>query len=85
MGFFVKSQNNSDHYKVKPEIHKHRTILNEKSNNYRGVIGDWKRTCKEKAEANLDKPLVAILDTIYQEDQKYRQQIEGIEKVRMGI
>ncbi len=35
---------------------------------------------KEKAEANLDKPLVAILDTIYQEDQKYRQQIKGIEE-----
>jgi hypothetical protein len=33
---------------------------------------------KEKAEANLDKALVAILDTVYQEDQKYRQQIEGI-------
>jgi hypothetical protein len=35
---------------------------------------------KEKAEANLDKPLVAILDTIHQEDQKYRQQINEIEK-----
>jgi hypothetical protein len=35
---------------------------------------------KEKAEANLDKPLVVILDTIYQEDQKYRQQINGIEE-----
>jgi hypothetical protein len=35
---------------------------------------------KEKAEANLDKPLVAILDSIHIEDQKYRQQIDGIEK-----
>lgn len=35
---------------------------------------------KEKAEASLDKPLVAILDTIYQEDQKYRLQIDGIER-----
>ena len=35
---------------------------------------------KEKAEANLDKSLVATLDTIYQEDQKYRQQIEEIEE-----
>lgn len=35
---------------------------------------------KEKTEANLDKPLVAILDTIYQEDQKYRQQISRIEE-----
>jgi hypothetical protein len=36
------------------------------------------KTNKEKAEANLDKPLVAMLDTIYQEDQKYRPQIESI-------
>jgi hypothetical protein len=35
---------------------------------------------KEKAEANLNKPLVSILDSIYIEDQKYRQQIDGIEK-----
>ncbi|WP_339920846.1 DUF6624 domain-containing protein [uncultured Flavobacterium sp.] len=35
---------------------------------------------KEKAEENLDKPLVAVLDTIYQEDQKYRQQTDAIEK-----
>jgi hypothetical protein len=35
---------------------------------------------KEKAEANFDKPLVAMLDTIYQEDQKYRHQIKEIEE-----
>ena len=35
---------------------------------------------KDMAEANLNKPLVAILDSIYVEDQKYRQQIDGIEK-----
>ncbi|MDR2971764.1 MAG: hypothetical protein LBU83_07560 [Bacteroidales bacterium] len=34
---------------------------------------------KEKAELNLDKPLVAILDTIYQDDQKYRQELRSIE------
>jgi hypothetical protein len=34
---------------------------------------------KEKAEANFDKPLVAMLDTIYQNDQTYRQQIKGIQ------
>jgi hypothetical protein len=33
---------------------------------------------KEKAEENLDKPLVAILDTIHQKDQKYRRQISDI-------
>ncbi|MBE7693696.1 hypothetical protein G1K75_12820 [Tenacibaculum finnmarkense] len=35
---------------------------------------------KEKAEANLDKPLVTILDTIYQEDQGLRRQISEVEK-----
>lgn len=35
---------------------------------------------KEEAEKDLDKPLVAILDTIYQEDQTYRRQIGQIEE-----
>ncbi len=35
---------------------------------------------KEEAEKDLDKPLVATLDSIHQEDQKYRQQINEIEK-----
>jgi hypothetical protein len=35
---------------------------------------------KDKAEANLNKPLVAILDTIYTEDQKYRLQLNEIAK-----
>lgn len=35
---------------------------------------------KEKAEANLNKPLVAQLDSIYTEDQNYRLQIDQIEK-----
>lgn len=35
---------------------------------------------KEKAEANLNKPLAAKLDSIYIDDQKYRQQIGDIEK-----
>lgn len=35
---------------------------------------------KEKVEANLNKPLVAELDSIYTEDQKYRLQINEIEK-----
>jgi len=35
---------------------------------------------KEKAEANLDKPLMAQLDSIFTEDQKYRLQIDEIEK-----
>jgi hypothetical protein len=35
---------------------------------------------KEKNEAGLNKSLVAILDTVKIEDQKYRMQIESIEK-----
>jgi hypothetical protein len=35
---------------------------------------------KEKSEANLDKSLVTLLDTIYQEDQKYRRQIKEIDQ-----
>lgn len=35
---------------------------------------------KEKEEANYDKPLVSMLDTIFQEDQTYRRQIGEIEK-----
>jgi hypothetical protein len=35
---------------------------------------------KEKKEVNYNKPLVAILDTIYIEDQKYRSQINDINK-----
>lgn len=38
------------------------------------------KTNKDLEEANLDKGLVAILDTIYTEDQSYRQQIDGISK-----
>jgi len=34
---------------------------------------------KEETEANLDKPLVAILDTIYQEDQGLRREITEVE------
>ncbi|MDX5348261.1 MAG: hypothetical protein LPK19_13570, partial [Hymenobacteraceae bacterium] len=33
-----------------------------------------------KAEANFDKPLVAMLDSIYILDQKYRQQMNEVEK-----
>lgn len=35
---------------------------------------------KDKAEANLNKPLASKLDSIYTEDQMYRQQMDGIEK-----
>lgn len=35
---------------------------------------------KAKAEANFDKELVAMLDTVYMEDQSYRQAMDEIEK-----
>lgn len=35
---------------------------------------------KDKAEVNFNKPLVAELDSIYADDQKYRLQISDIEK-----
>ncbi len=35
---------------------------------------------KDKAEANLNKPLAQQLDSIYVEDQKYRKELDGIEK-----
>lgn len=38
------------------------------------------KTNKEKAEANLDKNLVAILDTIFHEDQGLRLQISEVEE-----
>ncbi len=38
------------------------------------------RANKERIEANYDWPLVAILDSVYTEDQKYRRQISEIEK-----
>jgi len=34
---------------------------------------------KQKAEANLDKPLAAKLDSIREDDQKYRQMMDSIE------
>lgn len=49
----------------------------------------WQPLCdlvkqnKDKSEANFNKPLVATLDTIRQNDQKYRLQINGI-KAKYG-
>ncbi len=46
----------------------------------------WKTLCdlvqqnKDKAEEGLNKPLVHILDTVMQNDQKYRMQIDDIQK-----
>jgi len=46
----------------------------------------WDKLCtlvkdnKEKSEANLNKPLVAILDTVMREDQEGRMQIDGVKQ-----
>lgn len=56
-------------------------------NDLKVLHGDkrWKPLCDrvqqnmEKAEASLNKNLVAILDTVSQQDQKYRQQLADIE------
>ena len=39
---------------------------------------------KDKVEAKWNKPLVARLDSIYTDDQKYRQQLKEIEKNLAG-
>jgi len=41
---------------------------------------DMVKANKEKLEVNLDKALVAQLDSIHTEDQKYRMQIDEIDK-----
>ena len=44
----------------------------------------WKGLCdlvkrnKEKAEVNFNKPLIALLDTIYESDQHYRMQADNV-------
>ena len=43
-------------------------------------IVEMVRINKEKADAKLDKPLVAMLDSVYQEDQKYRMQLREIQE-----
>ncbi len=46
----------------------------------------WQPLCdqvkqnKEKSEASLNRPLVAILDTVYQTDQQYRKQVDEVKK-----
>jgi len=37
------------------------------------------RANKEKAEANLGRPLAALMDSIHQEDQQYRQRLDDVE------
>jgi len=46
---------------------------------WEGLISIVKQN-KEKEDTNLDKDLVALLSTIYQEDQTYRAKLEEVEK-----
>jgi len=43
-------------------------------------VTEWVAQNKEKAEANLNKPLVQELETIFDEDQKYRRMIDSVEQ-----
>lgn len=43
------------------------------------VIGSV-RANKEEAEVNFDHPLVTTLDSVFEEDQRYRRQIQEVEK-----
>jgi hypothetical protein len=65
---------NYEHITTDPDL-----ISLHNDNRWRSLLEKIKQN-KDKAEANLNKPLVAILDSIYIEDQMYRQQIDGIEK-----
>lgn len=57
------------------------TDLNSLHNDERwSTVIEIVKANQEKAEAKLDKPLVKILDTIYQEDQTYRMQLNEVEK-----
>lgn len=65
---------NYNHITTDPDLNLlHKNILWEK------LLNEVKAN-KEEFEKDLDKPLVAILDTIYKEDQTYRQQIGEVEK-----
>jgi len=61
-------------------------ITNDTDLNYLHSYKEWNRLItlvkanKNEAEKDLDKNLVAILDAIHEEDQKYRHQIAGIEE-----
>ncbi len=69
-----KNYVNYSHITVDPDLN-----ALHKDNRWKPLL-EIIRQNKEKAEANLNKPLVAMLDTINSEDQKYRLQIDEIEK-----
>lgn len=74
----------AEHPKIKYQDYNHITVDTDLNSLHETKQWDTLialvKTNKDEAEKDLDKPLVAILDNIYQEDQTYRRQINGIEK-----
>ncbi|MCG8839041.1 hypothetical protein G1K37_11865 [Tenacibaculum dicentrarchi] len=74
----------AEHPKIKYKNYNHITTDSDLNSLHKDE--QWKKLIKlvkankDEAEKNFDKPLVAILDTIYREDQTYRIQINDIEK-----
>ena len=74
----------AEHPNIKYQNYNHITIDSDlntlhKSEQWEKVISMVKAN-KDEAEKNLDKSMVAALDTIFQEDQTYRSQIKTIEE-----
>lgn len=65
---------NYEHITTDPDL-----ISLHNDNRWKTLI-DLVKQNKEKAEVNLNKPLVAELDSIYNDDQKFRLQLDEIEK-----
>jgi hypothetical protein len=65
---------NYEHIIIDPDLN---SLHNDKR--WKPILEKIKEN-KDKAEANLNKPLVTMLDSIYTQDQKYREQLGGIEK-----
>ena len=74
----------AEHPKIKYTNYNHMTVdtdLNSLHNSEQWeTLIKLVKANKDEAEKDLDKSLVAILDTIYKEDQTYRMQIGDIEK-----
>ena len=74
----------AEHPKVKYKNYEHITTDTDLKNLHKNKRWDnllkIVKSNKEEAEKYLDKPLVAILDKIYEEDQTYRIQLDEVEE-----
>jgi len=74
----------AEHPQLKYQDYNH--IIGDTDLNYLHNDKEWDRLIKlvkankDEAEKDLDKPLMTILEAIHKEDQKYRNQITGIEE-----